>query len=172
MESTVELVKAAVENYFETDGLNYEPFGEYNIAKAGFKIKTKFGSVDMLFQASERNLIIHTIIPIRASEDDGLKVCEFLMRANNGLKVCEFLMRANNGLKTGCFDFDFDSGRISYRVSIFCGITEFSPPTYEQIDYAVLVSMSTVKRYGDALMKVVFGLVEPEEAINEVEDED
>ena len=159
MEDTVELVKAAVENYFETDGLNYEPFGEYNIAKVGFNIKTKFGSVDMLFQASNRNLIIHTIIPIRASEDERLK-------------VCEFLMRANSGLKTGCFDFDFDSGRISYRVSMFCGIEEFSPPTYEQIDYSVLISMSTVKRYGDALMKVVFGLVEPEEAIDEVEDED
>ena len=156
MAGSAEMIKAAVEDYFETDGLNYEPFDEDNVARTGFGVKTKFGHVDVLFIAYDNNLIIHTFIPLKAEEED---------RA----KVGEFLLRANDGLKTGCFDFNFENGRISYRVSIFCGSKEFSPPTYEQIDYAVLISVSTVQRYGNALMKVIFGFLEPQEAIDEVD---
>ena len=155
MEGSVRLVKAAVENYFEEDGLKYEPFDEKNVARTGFGVKTKFGHVDVFFIAYDSSLLITTFIPLKATEYQA--------------KVAEFLLRANDGLKTGGFDFDFDSGRISYRVSIFCGIEDFSPPTYEQIDHAVLISVSTVKKYGDALMKVVFGFAEPQEAIDEVE---
>ena len=156
MEGSVEMVKAAVEDYFKRDNLKYEPFDEHNVARTGFGVKNKFGSVDVLFIAYDNNLIIHTFIPLKAGEED---------RA----KVGEFLLRANDGLKTGCFDFNFENGRISYRVSIFCGKDDFSPPTYEQIDYAVLISVSTVQKYGNALMKVIFGFLEPQEAIDEVD---
>lgn len=156
MAGSAEMIKAAVEDYFETDGLNYEPFDEDNVARTGFGVKTKFGHVDVLFIAYDNNLIIHTFIPLKAEEEE---------RA----KVGEFLLRANDGLKTGCFDFNFANGRISYRVSLFCGSKEFSPPTYEQIEYAVLISVSTVQRYGNALMKVIFGFLEPQEAIDEVD---
>ena len=156
MADSVEMIKAAVEDYFKKDKLSYEPFDENNVARTGFGVKTKFGHVDVLFLAYDNSLIIHTFIPLKAEEED---------RA----KVGEFLLRANDGLKTGCFDFNYANGRISYRVSIFCGNKEFSPPTYEQIDYAVLISVSTVQRYGNALMKVIFGFLEPQEAIDEIE---
>ena len=156
MADSVEMIKAAVEDYFKKDKLSYEPFDENNVARTGFSVKAKFGHVDVLFLAYDNSLIIHTFIPLKAEEED---------RA----KVGEFLLRANDGLKTGCFDFNYANGRISYRVSIFCGNKEFSPPTYEQIDYAVLISVSTVQRYGNALMKVIFGFLEPQEAINEIE---
>ena len=158
MENALEQVKAAVENYFEKDNLKYEPFDENDVARTGFAVKSKFGHVDVLFHAYKSHLIIHTIIPINAEDD----------RA----KVGEFLMRANYGLRTGCFDFDYDTGRISYRMSLFCGIEDFTPPTYEQIDYSVIIAVSMVKKYGNSLMKVIFGLAEPEDAIKEVEDID
>lgn len=157
MEGSVKMVRAAVENYFETDNLKYEPFDENNVARTGFGIKTKFGHVDVLFIAYDSNLVINALIPLKAEDE------------SERMKVGEFLLRANDGLKTGCFDFDFDTGRISYRVSIFCGRDDFAPPTYEQIDYAVLITVSTVQKYGNALMKVIFGLLEAKEAIEEVE---
>ena len=156
MAGSVEMVKAAVEDYFKRENITYEPFDENNVARTGFGVKAKFGRVDVLFLAYDNNLIIHTFIPLKAEEEE---------RA----KVGEFLLRANDGLKTGCFDFNFANGRISYRVSIFCGSKDFSPPTYEQIDYAVVISVSTVQRYGNALMKVIFGFLEPQEAIDEVD---
>ena len=106
------MVKAAVEAYFKRENITYEPFDENNVARTGFGVKAKFGRVDVLFLAYDNNLIIHTFIPLKAEEEE---------RA----KVGEFLLRANDGLKTGCFDFNFANGRISYRVSIFCGKDDF-----------------------------------------------
>ena len=159
MDASVEKVREAVENYFEIDELKHSPFDDRNVAKTGFAVKTKFGHVELLFHAYDSQLIIHTFIPIQATED---------VRA----KVAEFVVRANYGLRVGCFDFDFDDGEISYRTSIFCGIEDFSPPTYEQIDHDVCVALAMIRKYGDALVKVMFGLVEPKEAIDAVENAD
>lgn len=157
MEDTTKLIQAAVENYFETDNLKYEPFNENNVARTSFGIKTKFGHVDILFIAYDTGLVVTTIIPLKAEDKE------------DRIKVGEFLLRVNDGLKTGCFDFDLNTGRISYRVSIFCGKENFALPTYEQIDYAVLISLSTVQKFGNALMKVVFGFANPLNALEEVE---
>ena len=75
-------------------------------------------------------------------------------------------------MRVGGFDFDFDDGEISYRVALYCGDKEFAPPTYEQIDHDVCVALAMIRKYGDALVKVMFGLVEPKEAIDAVENAD
>ena len=85
-------------------------------------------------------------------------------------KVGEFLHRANYGLRIGGFDYDYDDGQISYRVSLYCGDEEFAPPTFEQIEYALIINLMMVSKYGDALLKVMFGLAEPKDAIETVED--
>lgn len=156
---TLQEIRAAVENYFERDKLKHEPFNERNVAKAVYGVDAKFGHADVFFHAYKDRLVIHIMIPLNAAEEERAKVGEFLLRANYGLKV-------------GCFDFDFNDGEISYRMSIYCGNDEFAPPTYEQIDFAVVVGLSMVDRYGNALVKVMFGLVEPVDAIAAVEADD
>ena len=99
------------------------------------------------------------MIPLSASEEERSKVGEFILRANYGLKI-------------GGFDFDFNDGEVSYRVSMYCGDDEFVPPTYDQINFAVIIGLMMIERYGDALIKVMFGLVEPEDAIMSVEGSD
>ena len=83
--------------------------------------------------------------------------------------VAEYLLRANYGMKTGGFDFDFNDGEISYRVSTYCGDENFVPPTHEQIDHAIKLCAAMTQRYGDGLLKVLYGLQTPKEAIQEVE---
>jgi hypothetical protein len=155
---TTQEIRAAVENFFECDNAKYSPFNERNVARAGYGIETKFGHVDVYFHAYKDKLVLHMMIPLNAGIDERAKVAEFLLRANYGLKV-------------GGFDFDFGDGEISYRISIYCGTKEFSPPTYEQIDFAVVIGLMMIQRYGDALIKVMFGILEPEEAIATVEND-
>lgn len=152
-------VREAVEKYFEADEIKHEPFDGNNVAHAGFAVKSRFGHVDVFFHAFKDKLLIRAYLPLKAGEQERAKVGEFLMRANYGLKF-------------GGFDYDYDDGEISYRTSIYCGSDEFEPPTYEQIDFALMVGILTVDRYGDALAKVIFGLVEPVDAIESVEDTD
>ena len=153
------LIRAAVENFFVRDNVKYQPFNERNVAKATYSIDTRFRHVDVFFNVYSDKLILHMILPLRAEESERAKVAEFLLRANYGLKV-------------GGFDFDFDDGEISYRTSIYCGSDEFVAPTYEQIDFALVIGMIMVEKYGNALVKVMFGVLEPDDAIESVEGDD
>ena len=146
---------AAVENYFEIDKIRYEPFDENDVAHATYAIQSKFKHADVLFQAYDDRLVLRMILPLRADDER--------------VKVGEFLHRANYGLNNGNFDFDFNDGEISYRMAIYCGVEEFAPPTYEQIDFALIVGLMMIDKYGDALIKVMFGLVEPVDAIETIE---
>lgn len=152
-------VIAAVENFFARDKVNYQPFNERNVAKATYSIDTKFRHIDVYFHAYNDKLVLHMILPLSADEEERAKVAEFILRANYGLKV-------------GGFDFDFNDGEISYRTSIYCGSDEFVAPTYEQIDFALVIGMIMVEKYGDALVKVMFGILEPDDAIESVENDD
>ena len=152
-------IRAAVENFFEQDKLKFTPFDEHNVAGATYNVDAKFGHATVFFRVNKDRLVLRTIIPLNAGEAERQK-------------VAEFLLRANYGLKTGGFDMDFDDGEISYRVSIFCGVEGFAPPTYEQIDFSVIMSLMMIEKYGDALVKVMFGLVEPSDAIEAAEEND
>ena len=156
---TLKEVRGAVENFFKRDGVKHRPFDERDVASAIYSVDNKFGHVTIFFHAYKDKLVLHMMIPLNASEPERSKVGEFILRANYGLKV-------------GCFDFDFNDGEISYRISLYCGEEEFVPPTYEQIDFAVIIGLMMIERYGDALVKVMFGLVEPEDAIESVEAND
>jgi len=152
-------IRAAVENFFEQDKIKFTPFDERNVASAIYNVDTKFGHATVFFRAYKDRLVFHFIVPLNAGEEERSKVGEFLLRANYGLKV-------------GGFDFDFDDGEISYRISIYCGEENFMPPTYEQIDFSVIVGLMMLEKYGDALIKVMFGLVEPSDAIEAAEADD
>ena len=156
---TTAQIRAAVENFFLRDNVKYQPFNEHDVAKAVYSIDTRFRHVDVFFNAYKDKLVLHMILPLSAEESERAKVAEFLLRANYGLKV-------------GGFDFDFNDGEISYRTSIYCGTDEFVAPTYEQIDFALVIGMIMVEKYGNALIKVMFGVLEPEDAIESVEGDD
>ena len=158
-EERIQEIKDAVDDFFEREGAKYQPFNEKDVAWAGYSVDTKFGGVRILFHAHSDQLIIKAMLPVNADEEE---------RSNVG----EFLLRANYGLKVGCFDFDFSDGEISYRISLFCGRDEFNPPTYEQINFAVIIALMMIEKYGNALVKVMFGVLEPEDAIASVEAED
>ena len=158
-EERTQAIKEAVEEFFERDGTKHQPFDENNIARAGYSVDTKFGHATVFFHAHGDDLLIKIMLPVNADEAE---------RANVG----EFLLRANYGLMVGGFDFDFRDGEISYRIALYCGKDEFRPPTYEQINFAVIVGLMMVEKYGNALVKVMFGLLEPEEAIELAESND
>lgn len=156
---TTKEIRAAVENFFERDKVKFTPFDERDIASAIYSIDVKFGHATVFFHAYKDRLVLHMVIPLRADEEDRAKVAEFILRANYGLKI-------------GGFDFDFNDGEISYRVALYCGVDEFTPPTYEQIDFAVVVGLMMIEKYGNDLVKVLFGMVEPEDAIANAEADD
>ncbi|MBQ7454730.1 MAG: hypothetical protein IJS69_06760 [Selenomonadaceae bacterium] len=156
---TTKEIREAVEKFFERDEVKFEPFNERNVASAIYSVDTKFGHSTIFFHAYKDRLVFHMMLPLHAGEEERAKVGEFILRANYGLKI-------------GCFDYDLNDGEISYRISIYCGVENFAPPTYEQIDFSVILGLMMIEKYGNELLKVMFGLVEPEDAINAAEADD
>ena len=156
---TLAAVREAVEDFFKQDEAKYQPFNERNVASATYAVHAKIGKATVFFHAYKDKLIVKLMLPIKAEESD---------RANVG----EYLHRANYGLMIGNFDFDFTDGEISYRVPIYCGKDDFAPPTYEQIDFAVLIGLAMISKYGDGLLKVILGVATPEEAVDAAEADD
>ena len=151
-------IREAVERYFAEENFKFSGFDERNVARTSFKIKSKLSSADIILHAQQDRLVVRVMLAIKADEE-------------NRPAVAEYLLRANYGMKTGGFDFDFNDGEISFRVSTYCGDDDFTAPTHEQIDHAIDICLGMVQRYGDGILKVVYGLQSPNDAIKEIEGE-
>lgn len=146
-------IRKAVERCFEKENYKYSGFNEENVASISFNIKSKLSNVRIYLQAKNTLLSIRSILPIKAEEDVRPAVAEFLLRANYGMKI-------------GAFDFDFNDGEISFRSSFYCGDVA---PTHDQIDTALNLCVTMMKRYGEGILKVIYGIQSPQEAIQEIE---
>jgi GTP-binding protein EngB required for normal cell division len=87
---------------------------------------------------------------------------------NKHLQIAEFLTRANYGLILGNFEMDFADGELRYKTSILVGDNELDYPVIKTIVYS---SLSTMDNYFPAIMKVIYGGVSAEEAVNQIEEE-
>lgn len=155
MSDNSESIRKAVENYFGKEGFKFSGFDENGFGRTSFKVKNKFGHTEIVFHAQKDRLMVRSLIPLSADED-------------TLAAVAEYLLRANYGMKNGCFDFDFNDGEISFRLPIYCG-EEVSAPTHEQINFAVDSCLFAVQRYSDGLVKVIYGLETPKDAIEKIE---
>jgi len=85
-------------------------------------------------------------------------------------RLAEFITRANFGLMLGAFQFDMDEGEVHFVTSVdFTGV---DPTPYADsgaligmIRRIVHVNVVNVDRYLPALMTVVYGDVDPAEAV-------
>lgn len=148
-------IRAAVEKYFEQEGFKFTGFDENGFARTSFRIKTKFGHAEIIFHAQNDRLLLRSMIPLSADEE-------------NRAEVAEFVLRANYGMKNGGFDFDFDDGEISFRLPLYCG-EEIEAPTHEQINFAVDSCLFALQRYSDGFARIVYGIETAKEAIAKIE---
>ncbi len=81
------------------------------------------------------------------------------------ITACELLMRANHGLMFGAFDIDFSDGEIRFKVSIDVEGGALGVPAVHSM---ITVALDMYELWYPALMKVVYGGVTPEDAVNEV----
>ncbi len=85
------------------------------------------------------------------------------------LEASEYLTRANFGMEVGNFEMDFSDGTVRYRTSVDVEGGELTPVMIKNLVY---VNIAVMDQYLPGLRKVVKDGVEPEKAIQEVEEED
>jgi hypothetical protein len=95
-------------------------------------------------------------------------ICPVKIPKNKYLPIAEFLARANYGLILGNFEMDFRDGEIRYKTSLIVD-SELSDAVLKRIVYQ---NLSHIDSYFPGFMKIIYGNISPEEAINQIENEE
>lgn len=82
------------------------------------------------------------------------------------LDVAEFITRANYGLVIGNFEMDFNDGEVRFKVSVD---VEGGDLTSKMIENVLGANLTTMDRYFAGFMAVIYGDLEPSEAIADIE---
>lgn len=144
---------AALGEFLEADDWHPQRLGEKMIYRTVFSGENGQVACFAQVRTDLEQFLFYAMAPVKAPEETRQAVAEYLARANYGLRI-------------GNFEMDFRDGEVRYKSSLdFEGIG-LSP---ELLQHAIYPAVQTLDRYLPGLMKVIYGGVSPEAAINEIE---
>ena len=145
----------AIDDFLNRDNWHFEKFEEKGSFKTLVRLRNRMRSAEIFIHVDNDSFAVRVISPISPDENS-----EDIARVN------EFVTRANYGMRRGCFDMDLDTGKVIFRTSQFCGNVA---PREDEITETIYFGAIMMERYGDALLKVIYGFSTPQDAIEEVE---
>jgi len=132
----------------------------------------KFSAKDGIFNF---NMVTGSVVGKLAMHIDVLDDCyvSYAILGNNASPerfsaISEYLHRANFGLLFGNFEIDYSDGEVRYKITTDC--KDISNLTNYMIDRSVLLPCAMFERYGVGIIKLMMGIGNPEELINESEE--
>lgn len=149
------LLKESIEKYLVSQEWRYE-----------FREEERYFSMYMNLKAVDR---CRVIIDLKGEGETGFVVYSIFPIKTPEAKrpaVAEFITRANYCLLNGNFEMDYDDGEVRYKVMTRCGNIEYDPDSMEVI---VDCGFSMLNRYGEDLLSVIYGNVDPAEAVKHAE---
>lgn len=144
-----------VEQFLVADDWPHSRLEGTAVYKTGFEGKNGQFTCYAQERVDQDQFIFYSIFPVRATE-------------NRVHSVAEFINRANYGMIIGNFELDYKDGEIRYKTSVDVEEIEEIEPLIRHMIYANVLTMD---RYFPGLMRVLYGGVEPVDAIEEVEGE-
>lgn len=113
--------------------------------------------------------------PCWAAVNDDAEQCSVFVvfphrvAADRRAAVAELLTRANYGLAIGSFEMDFSDGELRFRVSVD---VEGGTLTTTMVQTMFDAALWTMERFHDPVMRVVYGGIAPEQALEGLDEEE
>ena len=146
-------IAEAIRNFLDGDDWHYSFDEETGLFRFNLTLHGKLKSIDYVIDVQEDEFVCYAISPIGGDTDDREMMAS----------LCEFFCRANYGLKNGNFEFDPDDGEIRYKSYVDCdGVL----PGKSVVRNAIYCTASMFKRYSRGYLKIIFGDMGAEKAIN------
>lgn len=136
-------------SHMEEQEYRYEFEKERGLLRLRFKIKGKLDHVRIILDIHETCYVSYACIDMSVDEE-------------NRMEAAEYLTRANYGLKFGNFELDMNDGEVRYKHAVDCDHCSLSS---EMIENSLNIPIAMYQRYGDNLLKVMFGMLSAEEAV-------
>ena len=150
--SDSKLIAQRIQQYLDGEDFHYDFNPEEGIFRFGVVMPNKLQNIQYLIHVLDNRFISYAFCPMGAGEAKE--------------KVAEFLHRANYGMLVGNFEMDYSDGEIRFKYSHVC---RDALPSKEQVEESILLPARMFKTYGDGLLAVIFGVKEPQEAVEESE---
>jgi len=147
-----EILDAAI-SFFKEDGWRFSQLEEQPVLTMGSQGENGQWTCFAHAREEQAQLLFYSVCPANAPEDRRMAAAEFLTLANYGLFI-------------GNFELDMDDGEIRYKTSIDVKGDRLSPALVRPLVYANLFMMD---KYLPGIMSVIYGNVEPAEAVAKVE---
>lgn len=142
-------------SHMEEKEYRYEFDREKGLLKLNFNINSNLGKVRFVLDIHSCFYISYGCIDMNVKEEQRAEVVEFITRANYGLNF-------------GNFEMDMRDGEIRYKCTVDCDHCMLSD---EMIGTSLVVPVNMYERYGDQLLKVMFGMMGAKEAVEIAESE-
>ena len=146
----------AGKRFFTDDEWPHEEISGSTILRTGFKGQN--GQFTCYFQERDEHqqMVFYAVLPTQVPEDKRAEVAEYITRANYAMVI-------------GNFEMDYRDGEIRFKTAADVEGTEFPTMFVKNMVYAAVFMMD---RYLPGLMMVIYGGMEPAEAVAQVEGDD
>ena len=150
MAAPSEIITQSIEDFFNARRMKFTLSGDAFYVEA--KVENRLRAVDIFVHISEASFVVNFYLPLKTTDDV------------SRIRMAEFIVRANSEMNFGCFELDFDSGDIRFRMSHFCGVDE--APNPDVIEFAIFEGLKEIEWYTDALFRVLRGVSSPKDALD------
>ena len=150
-------MKNFVENVLESKDFHYQVI----IDKSNQKV--------IKLSIELKNATCYTFIDVRPKENLVLiyTVCPTIIHSNQRIKISEFITLINSSLLIGNFEFSFDDGILRYKSSFL--YKNASQYLKDVLLKNLFVTFEMMNMYLPGVMSIIFGNLEPKDAINQVD---
>lgn len=148
-------IATAIDNFLKGDNWHYSFDDNAGQFKFNLTLNCKLQKISYTIRVLDSSFVVYTTVALGAG--DVLP------------QMAEFICRANYGLRHGNFELDFRDGEIRYKCFVPCG---GNAPVPDVVKDAIYVPAAMMEKYGNGIAAVSFGMMTPEEAVQNCEKDD
>jgi hypothetical protein len=134
-----------------------------------------FRAKDWEFEVDEESDLVRTgiegdnghwqVMAIASDDDDAVLMLSLFPQkcpAHRRAPCAELLTRINFGMMMGCFEMDYDSGRIHFKTTVPFVRGDLNSAT---LDSVVMLNLARMDRFLPAIMSVIYAGISPTQAL-------
>jgi hypothetical protein len=134
-----------------------------------------FRAKDWKFEVDEDNDLVRTgiegdnghwqVVAIASDEDDAVLMLSLFPQkcpAHRRAPCAELLTRINFGMMMGCFEMDYDSGRIHFKTTLPFAQRDLNTAI---LDKVVMINLTRIDRFLPAIMSAIYAEVSSAQAL-------
>lgn len=154
--SSLTEIKTAIEAYLRDDEWHYTLDKENNVIRCGVNLNNRLQECKIIIDIREDKYLVYGLINLNCDEP-------------NKDQMAKLISMINYGLIFGNFELDYSDGEVRYKTATNC---KNNIPSKEIIEDSIMIPAFMFNRFGNAIIEVMFGIKDAQEAFDDIPNDD